>query len=204
MLAVDPSAVDALAVLTRSAEAATLLETGDDRAAAYLCAETLAMFRGDVLAGAGDGEWVIRTVFVSTPPGCSSSRSGSPRGFGSRTAAKSSVNWKPPSSRSVPGEPVGSPDHGAVPSRTPGRRPVRVPARSPALGRRPRTRPGPGTAAAGATDPDARCIARHDQPPYDAHRRSEGKPAVDDARADRSRFRARPGGGSTRDLLGWS
>ena len=41
------------------ADAAALLDAGDDRGAADLCASTLTMFRGDVLAGAGDGEWVI-------------------------------------------------------------------------------------------------------------------------------------------------
>ena len=59
MLAIDPSDVDALTVLTRANEAAFLLENGDDSAAADLCAETLEMFRGEVLAGAGDGEWVV-------------------------------------------------------------------------------------------------------------------------------------------------
>ena len=42
---------------TRAAPSA-LLDAGDDRGAADLCASTLKMFRGDVLAGAGDGDWV--------------------------------------------------------------------------------------------------------------------------------------------------
>ena len=57
-LVVDPSDVDALAVLHHANVAVGLLETGDNRGAADLCASTLTMFRGDVLAGAGDGEWV--------------------------------------------------------------------------------------------------------------------------------------------------
>ena len=43
----------------RATEAAALLDDGDDRGAAELCATTLQMFRGDVLAAAGDGDWVI-------------------------------------------------------------------------------------------------------------------------------------------------
>ncbi len=54
-LAVDPSEVDALAVLQQTTEATRLLGIGDDRRAGELCGATLAMFRGDVLGGAG--EW---------------------------------------------------------------------------------------------------------------------------------------------------
>ena len=57
-LAVDPDDVDALAVLRQTAAASGLLDTGDDHGAAELCASTLTMFRGDVLPGAGDGDWV--------------------------------------------------------------------------------------------------------------------------------------------------
>ena len=35
-----------------------LLEAGDDRGAADLCASTLQLYRGDVLQAAGDGDWV--------------------------------------------------------------------------------------------------------------------------------------------------
>ena len=54
-LVVDPSGVDALAVLRRTADAAELIRTGDDPAAVELCAATLSMYRGEVLPGAG--EW---------------------------------------------------------------------------------------------------------------------------------------------------
>ena len=37
---------------------AGLLDSGDDRGAADLCASTLLLYRGDVLQAAGDGEWV--------------------------------------------------------------------------------------------------------------------------------------------------
>ena len=57
-LAVDPSEVDALAVLRHAVTASRLLDAGDDRGAADLCASTLQMYRGEVLPGAGDGEWV--------------------------------------------------------------------------------------------------------------------------------------------------
>src|SRR4051794_17451924 len=57
-LAVEPSAVDALAALGHTVTAARLLDDGDDRGAADLCASTLALFQGDLLPAAGDGEWV--------------------------------------------------------------------------------------------------------------------------------------------------
>jgi predicted ATPase/DNA-binding SARP family transcriptional activator len=57
-LAVAPSEVDALAVLAHAATASRLLDAGDDLGAADLCASALKMYRGDVLAAAGDGEWV--------------------------------------------------------------------------------------------------------------------------------------------------
>ena len=57
-LAVEPSDVDAIAALSVVATASGLLEAGDDRGAADLCASTLGLFRGDVLQAAGDGEWV--------------------------------------------------------------------------------------------------------------------------------------------------
>ena len=57
-LAVDPSEVDALAVLRHTATASRLLDAGDDRGAADLCASALTLYRGDVLPGAGDGDWV--------------------------------------------------------------------------------------------------------------------------------------------------
>ena len=53
--AVEPSAVDALAVLRDTAAAADLLDAGDDRGAADLCASALERYRGDLLQGAG--EW---------------------------------------------------------------------------------------------------------------------------------------------------
>lgn len=57
-LDVDPGDVDALAVLHQTATASSLLAARDDHGAADLCESTLKMYRGDVLAGAGDGDWV--------------------------------------------------------------------------------------------------------------------------------------------------
>ena len=56
-LAVEPSAVDALAVLRDAVTASQMLEAEDVRAAADLSATALARFRGDVLTTAGDGDW---------------------------------------------------------------------------------------------------------------------------------------------------
>ena len=57
-LVVDPGDVDAYAVLDQASSASGLLRAGDNQGAADLCASTLQMFGGDVLAGAGDGDWV--------------------------------------------------------------------------------------------------------------------------------------------------
>ena len=57
-LAVDPSQVDALAVLSHTDTASRLLDDGDDRGAAELSASILSMYRGDVLPAAGDADWV--------------------------------------------------------------------------------------------------------------------------------------------------
>ena len=56
-LAVEPSAIDALAVLRDAVTASQLLAAGDERGAADLSASALARFHGDVLAAAGDGDW---------------------------------------------------------------------------------------------------------------------------------------------------
>jgi predicted ATPase/DNA-binding SARP family transcriptional activator len=57
-LAVEPSAVDALAVLRHTVTAAQLLDAADDQGAAELSASALSLYRGDVLPAAGDGDWV--------------------------------------------------------------------------------------------------------------------------------------------------
>ncbi len=56
-LAVEESEVDALAVLRDAATASDLLDAGDDRGAADLSASALGRYRGDLLQGAGTGEW---------------------------------------------------------------------------------------------------------------------------------------------------
>ena len=86
-LAVDPSMSTRSPCSTAAAEAAALLDSGDDRGAADLCATTLQMFRGEVLATAGDGDWVIPTGRGSRRHGCSSSRPAARRGCGSATPA---------------------------------------------------------------------------------------------------------------------
>jgi predicted ATPase/DNA-binding SARP family transcriptional activator len=57
-LAVEPSEVDAPAVLRDTVAAAQLLRAGDHRGAAELSAASLRRYRGDVLPAAGDGDWV--------------------------------------------------------------------------------------------------------------------------------------------------
>ena len=56
-LAVEPAAVDALAVLDEAHAATALLDGGDAWLAADLAATALARFGGDVLPAAGDEEW---------------------------------------------------------------------------------------------------------------------------------------------------
>ncbi|MFC6083558.1 BTAD domain-containing putative transcriptional regulator [Sphaerisporangium aureirubrum] len=57
-LAVDPGRVDALEVLRLAESAASLRHAGDPAAAVRACATALAMFRGELLPGAGDGAWL--------------------------------------------------------------------------------------------------------------------------------------------------
>ena len=57
-LAVEPFEVDALAVMGNAAAASRSARCVDDRGAADLCASTLALYRGEVLQAAGDGDWV--------------------------------------------------------------------------------------------------------------------------------------------------
>jgi predicted ATPase/DNA-binding SARP family transcriptional activator len=58
-LHVDPSAVDALDVLRLAEQASAFRTAGDPSAALETCTSALAMFRGQVLSGAGEGDWVI-------------------------------------------------------------------------------------------------------------------------------------------------
>ena len=65
-LAVEPSAVDALAVLRDAVTAARLLDAGDDRGAAELSASALELFRGDLLRGQATAIGSTRTGRGST------------------------------------------------------------------------------------------------------------------------------------------
>src|SRR5688500_6519072 len=58
-LHVDRTAVDALEVLRLAEQAAALRSAGDPYAALAACAAARAMFGGEVLSGAGDGDWLI-------------------------------------------------------------------------------------------------------------------------------------------------
>ncbi len=58
-LNVDPGAVDALEVVRLAEEASLARSGGDPSAALESCSRALALFGGDVLRHAGDGEWVI-------------------------------------------------------------------------------------------------------------------------------------------------
>src|SRR3954447_15095088 len=59
-LEVDPSAVDALEVLRLAAHASAFRSAGDPSAALETCEAALAMFKGgEILSGAGEGDWVI-------------------------------------------------------------------------------------------------------------------------------------------------
>ena len=57
-LAVDPAVVDAFTVVDRAATAVRLLEAGDAAGAADVSEAGLALFRGELLPSAGDGDWV--------------------------------------------------------------------------------------------------------------------------------------------------
>jgi predicted ATPase/DNA-binding winged helix-turn-helix (wHTH) protein len=56
-LAVEPAEVDALVVMRDVVDASQLLASGNHREASQLSATALALFRGDVMPGAGDAVW---------------------------------------------------------------------------------------------------------------------------------------------------
>ena len=58
-LEVDPSAVDALEVLSLAEQASALRSGGDPSAAVETCTTALSLFGGEILSAAGDGDWVI-------------------------------------------------------------------------------------------------------------------------------------------------
>jgi predicted ATPase/DNA-binding SARP family transcriptional activator len=58
-LHVEPSAVDALEVLRLAEQASAFRGAGDASASLEACATALAMFGGEILSGAGEGEWLI-------------------------------------------------------------------------------------------------------------------------------------------------
>ncbi|MEQ1701677.1 MAG: BTAD domain-containing putative transcriptional regulator, partial [Ilumatobacteraceae bacterium] len=58
-LHVEPSAVDAIEVQRVASIAHECSARGDHRATVDACARALEMFRGEILADAGDGDWVI-------------------------------------------------------------------------------------------------------------------------------------------------
>lgn len=58
-LAVEPQAVDALAVAELARRAARRRAAGDATATVTTCARALDLFRGDPLTGAGDGDWLV-------------------------------------------------------------------------------------------------------------------------------------------------
>src|SRR4051794_14467137 len=58
-LDVDPTAVDAIEVLRLAEQASAFRDAGDAPAALATCETALAMFKGDILSGAGDADWAI-------------------------------------------------------------------------------------------------------------------------------------------------
>ena len=159
-LAVEPSEVDALAVLRDTATAAELLDAGDDRGAADLSASALERYRGDLLQGAGG---------LGRPaPGAARRGAHGADGDAVRGAPAARRGGRPdrrPGVRrgdvSLSGRSVGAADHRAVPGGTPGRCAGDLPAGPrPARGRA-RSRSRTPAAGARATDPGPRPGPRH-------------------------------------------
>ena len=189
-LAVEPSEVDALAVLRDSAAAAELLDAGDDRGAADLSASALERYRGDLLQGAGDGDWAAphrarldeaRMELIETQFAARLRLGGAGDVIGE---LESAVATYP-----LPGRPVGAADHRAVPGRTPGRRAGDLPAGPDPAGGRARPRPRTAAAGARATDPGPRLGPRHRRSRRASARspRAGREPAVAVGRARRPR-----------------
>ena len=59
LLNVDPRQVDALEVVRLADTSAALRMAGDAVAALQVCDQALAMFRGELLPGGGDGDWLV-------------------------------------------------------------------------------------------------------------------------------------------------
>ena len=59
LLNVDPRQVDALEVVRLADTSAALRKAGDAVAALQVCEQALAMFRGELLPGGGDGDWLV-------------------------------------------------------------------------------------------------------------------------------------------------
>jgi predicted ATPase/DNA-binding SARP family transcriptional activator len=57
-LAVDPSAVDVLELARRADAVTRLVHAGDSAAVHAACSEALGLFRGDILFGASDADWL--------------------------------------------------------------------------------------------------------------------------------------------------
>ena len=159
-LAVEPSEVDALAAMGKAAAASRLLDAGDDRGAADLCARRWRCTAGRCFRLPAMGIGSIRTEPGSRRPALKLLEIG----FSARLRLgdvgnvigelEAAVATYP-----VPGEPLGAADHRAVPSRAPGRCLGGVPAGSEPAGRRAGSRPWTATAAARAIDPDSGRVA---------------------------------------------
>ena len=148
VLNVEPGAVDALEVLRLAAEAARLRAGGDPAAALDRCSAALAMFHGDVLPDAGDGEWVVphrvrleeaRLGLVEDQLVARLDLGGGGRGRRRARSARRSV----PATRGA----VGLADHCALPQRPPGRRVGRLPRVRQTLAEQLGLEPGPALRA---------------------------------------------------------
>ena len=195
-LEVDPSAVDALEVLRLAEQASAFRGAGDPSAALETCTTALAMFGGEILSAAGDGDWVMpyRARLEEVRLGLVEDQLAARLDLGAAGEVIGELEALVQRASAARG-PVGVADGRPVPRRPPSRCAGDVPAGQELVGRRARPRPWTATAAARAPDPGPRPVTR--RPLFHGTRARAGqagrKPAVDVCRARRSRDRS--GGG---------
>ena len=127
ILEIDPSAVDALEVLRLAEQASAFRSAGDPSAALETCATALAMFRGEILSGAGDGDWLVphRSRLEEVHLGLVEDQLAGatrPRRLGRGDRRARSARARASAARGF----VGAADGRLVPRRPPGRRARRV------------------------------------------------------------------------------
>ena len=163
-LELDPACVDALLVTGLAADASAARRAADASTALEAATEALGLFRGEVLADAGDGDWLRphRARLEELRLGLLEDQAAARVGLGAGAELLAELEWlvgPAPPARGA----VGLLHHRPLPGRASGRRPGRRPAGAAAAGHRARhrAREGPARARAGDPAPGGHARPRH-------------------------------------------